>query len=258
VIVGIDERSLARFGRWPWPRSRLAELIERLQKYDVRTIAFDAVFDQPDLPNDARFTAAIRASGRVVLGEFFSFDEPSTGDTPMFNELSVRDRGGLVQNIRAATAFHGPIPALQGGRRRRRPLSTSFPTPTGSFRRVPLAIRMGDAVAPALAVAALRHWLGGRDALLTLAGTGDTKLAVGDHVLVLDDTSDLRIDFLGPPGTILNVSALEYSRTRVARPALEGKLVLIAHRPRWASTRGRRRSRGRRRAWRSMRASSTT
>src|SRR5215470_3300283 len=76
VIVGIDERSLARYGRWPWPRSRLADLVDRLTAYDARTIAFDAVFDQADPPNDAAFVAAIRRSGRVVLGEFFDeFDK---------------------------------------------------------------------------------------------------------------------------------------------------------------------------------------
>src|SRR5262249_45165886 len=48
VIVGIDERSLARYGRWPWPRSLLAQLVGRLTADGAKTIAFDAVFDQPD------------------------------------------------------------------------------------------------------------------------------------------------------------------------------------------------------------------
>ena len=74
TIVGIDERSLARYGRWPWPRSRLAELVDRLAAYGAKTIAFDAVFSEADPPNDARFAAAIRASGRVVLGEIFELN----------------------------------------------------------------------------------------------------------------------------------------------------------------------------------------
>ena len=31
VIVAIDEKSIDRFGRWPWPRTRIAELVERLK-----------------------------------------------------------------------------------------------------------------------------------------------------------------------------------------------------------------------------------
>src|SRR5262249_43821803 len=84
VIVGIDDRSLARFGRWRWPRSRLAELVQRLTADGARTIAFDAVFDTTDPPNDAAFASAMRASGRVVLGEFFSFEETQPGPVPVF------------------------------------------------------------------------------------------------------------------------------------------------------------------------------
>ncbi|HET6787268.1 MAG TPA: CHASE2 domain-containing protein, partial [Aquabacterium sp.] len=31
VLVGIDEFSLWSYGQWPWPRYRLAQLVERLQ-----------------------------------------------------------------------------------------------------------------------------------------------------------------------------------------------------------------------------------
>src|SRR5262249_20644109 len=46
VIVGIDEASLDEVGRWPWPRSTLAELVDRLS--GASAIGFDVVFDQPD------------------------------------------------------------------------------------------------------------------------------------------------------------------------------------------------------------------
>ena len=227
VIVGIDERSLARYGRWPWPRSRLADLVGRLTANGVRTIAFDTVFDQADAPNDAAFAAALRASGRVVLGEFFAFDEPATAAVPVFGELSVRDRGGASARLHTATGFHGPIPALAAAAADTGHVNF-LPDVDGGFRRVPLAIRMGDAVAPALSVAALRHWLGGRDALLTLGGPGDTRLVIADHELPIDDSGDLRIDFLGPSGTVATVSALDVMEERVSRPFLDGKLALIA------------------------------
>jgi adenylate cyclase len=227
VIVGIDERSLARYGRWPWPRSRLAELVERLTAYGARTIAFDAVFDQADAPNDAAFAAAIRKSGRVVLGEFFAFDEAPTTNPPVFPEISVRDRGGGIDRVHQATALHGPIASLAAAAADVGHVNF-LPDMDGGFRRVPLAIRLGDAVAPSLSVAALRHWLGARDALLTLGGPGETRLVVGDHDLPIDDAGELRVDFLGPPGTVPTVSALDVLEERVSRPALDGKLVLIA------------------------------
>jgi adenylate cyclase len=227
TIVGIDERSLARYGRWPWPRSRLAELVERLTAQGARTIAFDAVFDQADAPNDAAFAAAMHASGRVVVGEVLAFDEPTPPSLPSVRELAVRDRGGGVARLPLATAFHGPIPALAAAAADAGHVNF-LPDGDGGFRRVPLAIRLGDAVAPALSVAALRHWLGGRTGLLSMGGPGETRLVVGDHELPIDDSGELRIDFLGPTGTVPAVSALDVLEGRVSRPAIDGKLVLIA------------------------------
>ena len=95
TIVDIDEKSLAdpRLGQWPWPRTRIADIITNLTKLGAVVIAFDAVFAEPDrlnpeiaadtfrnldeatreklraLPsNDQIMADAIRQS-RVVLGE---------------------------------------------------------------------------------------------------------------------------------------------------------------------------------------------
>ena len=95
TIVDIDEKSLAdpRLGQWPWPRTRIADIIGTLTRMGAVVIAFDVVFAEPDrlnpdiaadnfrgldettreklrtLPsNDRIFADAIRKS-RVVLGE---------------------------------------------------------------------------------------------------------------------------------------------------------------------------------------------
>lgn len=47
VVVGIDEDSLAAFGQWPWPRYRLALLIERLQQLGAQVVVLD--FLMPEL-----------------------------------------------------------------------------------------------------------------------------------------------------------------------------------------------------------------
>ena len=47
-IVDIDEESLARFGQWPWPRTVVAQLAQRLSDMGAAAIAFDVVFAEPD------------------------------------------------------------------------------------------------------------------------------------------------------------------------------------------------------------------
>src|SRR5262249_30983215 len=48
AIVDIDEASLAEYGQWPWPRTRLARLVDRLTEAGAVAIAFDIVFPEPD------------------------------------------------------------------------------------------------------------------------------------------------------------------------------------------------------------------
>src|SRR5882672_11185223 len=93
TIVDIDEASLAELGQWPWSRSVLASLVNRLRQDGAAAIGFDVVFAEPDrnlsidtsrlllLPpsdlkvalmnlqtNDAIFADALKRSP-VVLGE---------------------------------------------------------------------------------------------------------------------------------------------------------------------------------------------
>src|SRR5450631_4195849 len=93
TIIDIDEKSLAKFGQWPWPRTRIADMVANLTELGAVVIAFDVIFSEPDrlnpdvaadtfrnldevtreklraLPsNDQVFADAMRHS-RVVLGE---------------------------------------------------------------------------------------------------------------------------------------------------------------------------------------------
>lgn len=49
VIIDIDEKSLKAVGRWPWPRSELAKLINQLfDTYQIEVLGMDVVFAEPD------------------------------------------------------------------------------------------------------------------------------------------------------------------------------------------------------------------
>ncbi|MDQ7015759.1 MAG: adenylate/guanylate cyclase domain-containing protein [Gammaproteobacteria bacterium] len=50
IIVDIDENSLSKEGRWPWPRSKMAELLRKMhQDYGVVVTAIDVVFSEKEL-----------------------------------------------------------------------------------------------------------------------------------------------------------------------------------------------------------------
>jgi adenylate cyclase len=48
TIVDIDDRSLASLGQWPWPRTIVAQLVDRLAKAGAAVVAFDIDFAEPD------------------------------------------------------------------------------------------------------------------------------------------------------------------------------------------------------------------
>ena len=48
VIVTIDEKSLSELGRWPWPRTTIAEIAEKLKDQGAKVVGFDIVFAEPD------------------------------------------------------------------------------------------------------------------------------------------------------------------------------------------------------------------
>ena len=53
-IVDIDEAALAEFGQWPWPRTIVARLVDKLTEKGAAVIAFDVVFAEPDRSSISR------------------------------------------------------------------------------------------------------------------------------------------------------------------------------------------------------------
>jgi CHASE2 domain-containing sensor protein len=80
AVIAVDPRSLRSFNDWPWPRSRHAEAIDRLDAAGARAIAFDIDFSSPsDFIEDALFADAIQRYGSVVLASFSQFQELGEG-----------------------------------------------------------------------------------------------------------------------------------------------------------------------------------
>ena len=69
IVIAIDQASLATLGRWPWPRSRHAELIDALRTAGAAVVALPVIFAEPDPDprHDAALAAAIARHGKVVL-----------------------------------------------------------------------------------------------------------------------------------------------------------------------------------------------
>src|SRR5690606_38289720 len=59
-IIDIDEESLAELGQWPFPRSTMATMAQRLTELGAASIAFDLLFSEPDRLSPLRVAGAGR------------------------------------------------------------------------------------------------------------------------------------------------------------------------------------------------------
>jgi len=60
VVIEIDDNALSNFGRWPWPRTRLAELLNALVKYNAKVVGFDIVWSEPDENSELKGLSTIK------------------------------------------------------------------------------------------------------------------------------------------------------------------------------------------------------
>lgn len=125
VIIDIDERSLAKFsdslGRWPWPRSVHAELVEALEKQHPKAIVFDVLFSDPDLyrkEGDDYLAEVVRATDNTYF-PMLRLEGRSNGQgVPLAQfgrQLGIEP--GPAANRDARVAMVLPLPAmLESGR----------------------------------------------------------------------------------------------------------------------------------------------
>ncbi|MEE8424833.1 MAG: CHASE2 domain-containing protein, partial [Elusimicrobiota bacterium] len=67
-IIDIDDESLEKIGQWPWPRTQVAAVVERLQELGVGVIVFDVVFAEPDRTSPKQIAKSLPdAPGMEVL-----------------------------------------------------------------------------------------------------------------------------------------------------------------------------------------------
>ena len=63
----IDEKSVSELGRWPWPRTTMARLVDQFKAGGAKAVGFDIVFSEPDdnasLKTIDALTAEMKKSG---------------------------------------------------------------------------------------------------------------------------------------------------------------------------------------------------
>jgi adenylate cyclase len=251
TIVDIDEKSLAdpRLGQWPWPRTRIADIITNLTRLGAVVIAFDAVFPEPDrlnpdiaadtfrnldeatreklkaLPSNDQILADVIRNSRVVLGESGGPDVhadldknlPVTGLAAVGEDPQpfIFEFPGLLRNV----------PVLEEAAAGRG-LFTIVPERDGIVRRVPMIMQAQGVMMPSLSFEMLRVASGSGTILIKADKAGIQSIGMQGFQIPTDAHAQLWVHY-AHHDPLIYVSAVDVLEGRVLQDKIAGKLVLI-------------------------------
>lgn len=262
-VVDIDEEALARFGQWPWPRSLLAKLVDRLADAGAAVVALDMVFSEPDrtspgrvaelwpqtpgfsrlreelarLPDHDDLLAGALSATRSVGGFIATRGEPVDAPEPPPRKTGFAHSGS--DPVAVVPRFDGAVRSLP-------PLEDAVtgygvlslvPELDNVVRRVPLLIALDGRVYPALSIEALRLALGAGTLIARSSDAsgefsagqyGVLDLKIGPLVVPTTRHGELWVRYTGPvPERTLSASfALDATPSELLA-AFEGVIVLI-------------------------------
>ena len=259
-IVDIDDKSLAKIGQWPWPRSIVAQLVDRLRDAGAAVIAFDIDFAEPDRTSPKMLLPLLTRNGvgaaeaETLLSTIRDPDQrlaEAMGTVPVVTGFIMADQGeSRPPAAKAGFAWAGNDPLGHVG---------SFPSAIPDLpaleaaaagngflnqyvdwdhivRRVPLILRLGDTPYPSLAAEALRLALGGHGYVGRAAGsnneksfgesTGLTALRIGQLTIPTDAAGRVWLHYSLPPAD-RRVSAADVLDGSFDPAAFTDRIVLV-------------------------------
>lgn len=258
VIVDIDDESLQTYGRWPWQRSQLAELVTQINKYNPAIVAFDILFTEnetnivdsvtqraqknnlltddyilalqklkPMFDEDVIFAKSLKEGTTILALGFLRIEQKQNKLPAPLIKLTSKEIQEL--GLIPAKGYISNVPILQNAATGAGFLN-SYPDIDGILRRAPLVIEYQDGIYPSLALETVRTYLDLPVKLVTNFYNGKLRLEgvqIGANIIPTDEQGKALIPFIGKSYTFPYISAKDILSGKVAPDSLTGKIVLI-------------------------------
>ena len=256
-VLDVDEESLARLGQWPWPRTRVAELLNKLGAAGVAAVGFDVLFAEPDRTSPKVAAEQWNLSGQQRATVLALPDH----DAVLANSLEQGDAvlcfagldgAGQVGAARVAEsrmplqksrfvylgepqprwlhhfdAAVSSLPALEQAAKGNGAMNF-VPDGDGVVRRVPLVFQMGGTPVGTLVSETLRVAQGSNNVVLKSAGhdSGLAEVRVGDAVIPTTAQGEMWLHYTEPVKA-RTVPAWKLLAGQVPADQLAGHIVLL-------------------------------
>src|SRR5262245_52378658 len=223
VIVAIDEPSLKRFGRFPWPRSLMARALDSLTGARPKAIALDVLYVEPTTKaDDAALASAVKRAGNVVVAAQLTAGATGEEAVEWLRPLKdIESNAAGVGHVDVHTGFDGVARTLlpreaddQGAALWAMAVElirVGDGLPSDAPRVLPQAVAVGNRILP-VTTDPDSH-------LIESTGAGPDRLRA----------ARLLIDYIGPPGSFApqTISFSEVIDGRVDPRRLHDKYLLI-------------------------------
>ncbi|MAO65819.1 MAG: hypothetical protein CL666_12560 [Balneola sp.] len=190
VLVAISQQADEEIPqKYPWPTDIYARLVHNLNKAGAKVIAFDVVFDNPDLydtKNDSLFAEAMRQHKNVILSGEIQREISNVSDSysPMF-----------------------PTPVLTSGNPNRVALVRVHPDLDGAVRTYHFGHNHLGTNYYRLGLETIREYKDiPYDSIDPIGPSGDPYFTLGDYQILKDRPNSFYINYYGPEGTFPEIS----------------------------------------------------
>jgi adenylate cyclase len=221
IVVDIDRNSLAEFGPWPWPRRRLASLIDRIADTHPQALAINILLADYGTSADNEVLARSLARLPCVLAVVL---DPKSGSSTVFATTIAVSGTVEVPDLLVTKGVVLPAPVLASNARGFGVIS--LPASEGEpVRAVVLLAGGGNTLFPGLAAETLRVASGGG----TMIATGPPQvLRIGQHFIPLARDGLMRLHFAAEPNRRARTVAAGALMSGAAdRSQLSGKIVFL-------------------------------
>lgn len=256
TIVAIDEPSLAAIGQWPWPRNKLAHLIDSINAQKPLAIGLDIYMPERDQtspdqvannlpPSSTALAAALKSlptheailanslkrSPSILGVAAFDHAAQTTTDKLISKPIAVRlqDAQNAEDGLRHTKRFESvlaSLPELQSAAQGQAMLSV--PLDNGVVRRIPLVMRLGENLVPSLALEMLRVATDSSAIEVLADARGLRGVQVADLSVDTQEDAEIWLHAASIKSTIGRyVSALDVLQGKANPEQFENKLILL-------------------------------
>ena len=211
VIIDIDEKSIGEIGQFPWRRDVFADLIQKLNQYGVSVITFDVFFSEEDKQNPKKILEEFNIKNDTVFDSDQKFLEsiksskvilPILGDISMYNKdnsskpkTNIISKGGDPSNY--IYSFKNKITSLEKFNNAAKGVGTIsyLDSSDAVLRSVPLFLKIGNDIWPALSLETLRVLHGHKNILINSNQTGINLIKTRKYQIEPDRNAIVYINY---------------------------------------------------------------